>query len=405
MGCLCFHSSFEGKLMSLFCKNCFGHLFVALLAVCLGSACAFGASGNPILIANDDSVGPLPGTVTIYTIGTDGALTFLQQVKTGGLGIAGGFFGTNRVAVLNGPPQSCIYVSDAATADVAGIDATTLKPGGRAQGSSTDTGAGNGIGLAMNAQYLYASFTDTSTIGTFQVTSGCGLQFIGDTVVGGMQNGTLDAMAVHGNTLVVTYGDGSIESFDISAGTPASHGDKQNSTGFDGATYPNGIDITQDGRFAIFGDTATSTILEVSDLSSGKLAPTVVYNMGRAISSSNLLLSPDESVLYIANTQGDSVSAMFFDKTTGRISRGCTSGTLKDYVSGWSYLAGIALQQTTGNGAGVYVAEYGAPSSIAVVNLSVSGRSCTLTEAPISPVADPHSPGLLSIGTFPARSF
>jgi len=389
--------------MSMLSRSSFMRLPGVLLALCLASTFAM-AAANPILITNDDVVGPLPGTVSFYTIGGDGSLTFLQRLKTGGSGIGGGFFGTNRVAVLNGT-QQCFYVSNASTTDIAGIDANTLKAGGRARGSSSDTGAGNGIGLAMNSQFLYASFTDNSTIGTFQVLPGCGLQFVGDTAVAGVQNGTLDAMAVHGNVLVATYGDGSIESFDITSGTPVSRGDKQNSSAFDGATYPNGIDITSDGRFAIFGDTATSMIIEVSDMSSGKLSPTHVFRLGRAISSSNIMLSPDETILYIANTQGDTVSAAFFDKATGRVSRGCTSGNLKGYVSGWSYLSGIGLQQTTGNGGGVYVAEFGAPSGIAIVNLTVNGGTCTMAEAPTSPVADPHSPGLLSIGTFPPRSF
>src|SRR6202023_1939370 len=101
--------------------------------------------------------------------------------------------------------------------------------------------------------------------------------------------GVIDGMAIHGNMLVATYGDGSIESFDISSGTPVSNGDKQNSTAYlksQGATYPNGVEITKDGRYAIFGDTSTSTIVEVSDISSGKLSKTSVYTQKAPINSS-----------------------------------------------------------------------------------------------------------------------
>ena len=118
-----------------------------------------------------------------------------------------------------------------------------------------------------------------------------------------------------------------------------------------------------------------------------------------------MLLSPDETILYVSNTQGDAVSALFFDKNTGRISRGCKSGRLKGYVSGWSYLGGMALQQITGNGGGVYVAEFGGPSGIAELNLTVNGASCTLKEEPGSPVPDLYSQGLLSLGRFPPRTF
>ena len=64
-----------------------------------------------------------------------------------------------------------------------GIFVSTLTVGGSAKGSPTDGGTSNGIGLAMNNQYLYASFTDSNTIGTFSVQSGCSLTFLNDTAV------------------------------------------------------------------------------------------------------------------------------------------------------------------------------------------------------------------------------
>jgi 6-phosphogluconolactonase (cycloisomerase 2 family) len=171
------------------------------------------------------------------------------------------------------------------------------------------------------------------------------------------------------------------------------------------ATYPNSIDITSDGHYAIFGDTSTLGVVEVSDISSGKLMPTVVHTTKATISSSNVMLSPDEALLYAINTQGATVSAMFFDKKTGKLSGGCTSGQLTGESANWSYLAGLGLISETGNGGGVYVAEFGTPSGIAMVTLNSSGGNCSLQEAPSSPFADPNSAGLLSIGTFPPRSF
>ena len=152
---------------------------------------------------------------------------------------------------------------------------------------------------------------------------GCKIKFVGDITVGGLQGGVIDGMAIHGNMMVVTYGDGSIQSFNISAGVPVSNGDEQNSTGSRrGNTYPSGIDITQDGHYAIFGDTSPFTIVEVSDISSGKLTPTVVYRLGNALNSSNILLSPDETLLYISNNQSRQDHSCFFDKSTGKLSKG-----------------------------------------------------------------------------------
>ncbi|SRR5579871_1495291 len=368
---------------------------------------AFGANAPHYLVTNDDLTGNfIQNTMTVYTIGANGQLTLSTQVDVGVTGATGGYFASNRVIALNSGSNQCIFASDAATGEVAGVNVNTLTLAGHAKGSSDDTGLSNGVGLALNGQYLYASYSDSSNIGTFQVQSNCGLSFVGDITTTGLQGGIVDGMAVHGNILIATYGDGSIESFNLSSGVPVSNGDKQNSTGSKGgSSYPSGIDITQDGHFAIFGDTSTATLIEVSDISSGKLTPTIAYRALASINSSNIMLSPDESMLYISNTQGDAVSAAFFDKTTGKLTRGCKSNLLKGYSTNWSYLAGLALAGTSGNGGGVYAAEFGSPSGIAEVQVTSANGVCSMSEASTSPVADPNSFGLLSIATFPPRAF
>lgn len=374
---------------------------------CLLGVIATAAASPHYLITNDDRSGNFfSNSLTFYTIEADGKLTLKQQVLIGVTGLPGGYFPSNRVVALNASGNQCVFASDAATGEIDGVNVNDLTFAAHAHGSSGDTGLSNGIGLALNAQYLYASFTDSSTIGTFQIQPGCSLSFVGDVTVGGLQGGIIDGMAVHGDMLVVTYGDGSIESFSLRDVTPISNGDKQNSTGSrGGSSYPSAVDITQDGRFALFGDTSTSTTIEVSDLSSGKLSKTVVYQSSASINSSNIMLSPDETILYISNTQGDRITAAFFDNKTGTLSGGCVSGLLRGYSSAWSYLAGLELASTAGNGQGVYVAEFGAPSSIAEVGVNASNGKCSMAEAPGSPVLDTNSQGLLSIATFPPRSF
>lgn len=379
-----------------------------LLLVGVLTLSGLATAGTQYVIANDDIPFPHPTGVSFYTVGANGVLVFQQQVQTGLFGIGGGFFGMNRLATLDNSSQQCIYASEAGNNDIVGIDANTLTLGGSASGSDTDGGTSNGIGLAMNSNYLYASFSDSNTIGTFSVQAGCGLTFINDISVRGVHGGIINGMAVHGTMLIATYTDGSIESFDISGGTPLSNGDKQSSTAMlssQGATYPNGIDITSDGHYAIFGDTSTTLSVEISDISSGKLAKTKVYKSAVSISSSSVMLSPDETMLYVINTQGDGVSALFFDKVTGRLSGGCTSGPVSGQSQNWSYLSSMGLINQTGNGGGVYVAEFGTLPGIATVALSSSNHKCSLKEVPGSPATDPNFPGMLSIGTFPPRSF
>jgi len=391
--------------MKKFSESCWLRSLALVIAVLV--ACGLATAGTQYVVTNDDSVFPFHTGVSFYTIGTHG-LVFQQQVQTGNFGIGGGYFGMNRLAVLDSAEQQCVYASEAANDDVVGIIISTLTVGGSATGSSTDGGTTNGIGLAMNSNYLYASFSDSNTIGTFQVEPGCGLTFLNDTSVVGLQSGVINGMAVHGSMLIASYTDGSIESFNISGGSPVSNGDKQYSTATvksQDATYANSIDITSDGHFAIFGDTSTQVSIEVSDISSGKLTKTKTFQSVASISSSNLILSPDETMLYVVNTQGDTVGALFFDKATGQVLPGCRSGRLRGISQNWSYLAGAALISQSGNGGGLYVAEFGSTSGIATVTLTTSGQTCSLQEASGSPVTDANSPGLLSIGTFPPRSF
>jgi hypothetical protein len=378
-------------------------LVLLALALSISAVLVQNAAAQDYLLTNDDS---FTNGVSFYTIGSGGALNFDMEVPGPGLGIGGGLFGMYRVVAVNSGNTQCIYAAEAFTNDVFWIVPGTGIAGGSASGSQTDDGSANGLGLAANAQYVYASFSSSSTIATFQIQSACALAFVNDVTVGGLNGGTIDGMAVHGGMLIATYADGSIESFNIASGVPVSNSDKQNSTASAGGeNYPNGVDITQDGHFAIFGDTSTADIVEVSDISSGRLSPTVVYRTHGGINSSNVLLSPDETILYISNTQGDVISAAFFNKTTGAITRGCTSTRVRGYVDSWSYLGGVALQQITGNGGGVFVAEFGGPSGIATLNLTVNGAKCTLKEAKDSPTPDVYSLGLLSVGRFPPRQF
>jgi Lactonase, 7-bladed beta-propeller len=383
-------------------------LCVTALLVGLLSVTGMALGTTQYVVTNDDGAFPFLTSISFYSIGIDGSLTLQKQVQTGGYGIGGGFFGANRLSMVNSASQQCVYSSEAQTGDIVGVDVNTLAVAGSASGSHTDGGTSNGIGLANNGQFLYAGFSDSNTIGTFQIMAGCGLAFVNDVSVTGLAGGIVNGMAIHGNMLIATYTDGTIESFDVSAGSPASHGDKQYSTATltsQDATYPNSIDITSDGHFAIFGDTSTSSVVEVSDISSGKLTKTIQHKTSASISGSNVILSPDESLLYVVNTQGDSVSALFFNKASGKLVDGCTSNLLKGVSANFSYLVGVGLVNQTGNGGGVYVAEFGSSSAVAQVRLTMARGKCSLQEASKSPYFDGNSPGLLSIGTFPPRSF
>lgn len=376
------------------------------------------ASSPAYVIANDDTVFA-ENSIGFFQVGGS-SLTYQNSLTVGGYGGGGGNFGAARVSSVPDSNTQCLYVSDGGSGQIASVNVPTQLVAGIFSGSENDAGTSNGIGLALNSNYLFASFTDSNTIGTFQILPGCQLSFIGDTTVGGLNNGPIYAIAVHGDILIATYADGSIQSFTVVGGVPLSNNDLQNSTGFiaDYNNLPAGIDISQDGRYAIFGDGAIQTVVEVSDISSGRLTPTRVYYLGwgpsavspRAVvpgnGSTTVRLNPDESLLFVSNNQSGNVTAAFFNAAGGDLLPGCTSATLKDYYAPWYYLGSMVTENTSASGGVLYVAEFGPQSSIGILNLNVSGNQCSLSETSGSPATDPvDGGGVLSIWAYPPRPF
>lgn len=346
-------------------------------------------------------------------------LTFQSEIMSGGYGIQGGFFGTSRITTVPSSSAPCFYVSNAGSNSIATVSTQSQQFVSTFNASATDDGSVNGIGLAANASFLYASFTNSNTIATFSIVSGCGLTFLGDVSAVGLQGGSVSGMAVNASILVVAYGDGSIQSFGVSGGMPVSNNDLQNSAGFSGGgltspsgNMPSGVDISRDGRFAIFGDISAAATLEVSSLASGKLAHTTAYKVGLGVDAGAIRLSPDQSLIYMANSESGTVAAAFFNASTGKITTGCTSPTLIGF-NGRPWLGSVVTRDATGTGNVLYVVEFGRDylepnhgpaSEVGVLNVTSNGTSCTLTEASNSPVTL-YSPGVLSIGVYPPRAF
>lgn len=381
----------------------FGSLRSSLVLTLLVAFCAACLAQTPhFLITNEDN--SQGNTATFYTVNSDGSLSQTAIIDTGGLGLDGqGAVATRRVSVLQTPTQSCAFISDSGSNDVAAISIPGLTLVGRFKGSRSDSNASSGIGVANNGKLLFATFAVSRTIATFRIQSGCVLNFLRDTRASGLRGGAVVDMAVHGNILVANFDDDSIQSFRITDSGPVPNPDSQFTTShLQNGSHVGGVDITADGHFAIIGNILSPTAgaaVDVSDLSSGRLAPTVVYsNLGTGSDANTVWLSPDESLLYLGNFFSDQVSAAFFNPATGVVSGGCTSPVL----NGDNFSSGLATSVQNGNGAQVYVAE--ADANIGIVNVSSSPGACTLSEAAFSPVFDAVTT-LESIAAFPPRSF
>jgi len=389
-------------------------VFMAICGLCPNS---LGAATRHYVVTNDDVSGP--NTVTFYIAGgTPSApqLTRLKTVPTGGIGLGGGYFGIVRQVLVQDGQDECIFAADGGSSDIAGIIGATQTVVGNYKGSGTDSGGAAGIGLAVSpsGKYLYAAFAGSQTIATFTIGSGCTLTFVSDVAAAGLNAGFPHGMAARNSILVVAYGDGSISSFNISGGLPVSNNDLQLSTGYikDGQ-FPDGVDITQDSHFAIFGDASGSlSEVEVSDISSGKLTTTIKYggdgSLGHGIAANNVWLSPDETLLYVSDNLSGQVTAAFFNNVTGTLTFGCISSPLRGYGTKWTFSSAVTTASTSDSGSVLWVAEDGlgvSASSIGIVNVRSKGGKCSLTESTNSPAADPNSLNLCWLNALPQRPF
>jgi hypothetical protein len=378
------------------------------------------------VIVNQDQGFPYPNQVAIFLAGgTDNAptLTLQNQTYTGGYGSYGGYFGTPRVASAPNVNTNCVYVSNSGDNTISSMVLSSQEFVGTVTGAPTDNGTPDGIGMAVNANYLYAGYGDSQSIAVFSTSPGCALTYLESLPAAGKNGGSPTGIAVNNNILVVTYGDGSVQSFDVTHGIPVPNNDLQNSLGFAGpvsglnsplGNIPNGVDISQDGRWAIFGDTSTLSLVEVSSLFS--LAHTQLarsrpfYTLGTNVDAGDVHLSPDGTLLYAVNNESGTVTAAFFNTATGILTPACVSAPLQNF-NFLPWYGQIATRDTTGTGKVLYVAEFGRfidesgpPSAVGMLTVAVNGNTCTLTEAPSSPVTVPLS-GALSLGAYPPRPY
>lgn len=380
---------------------------------------AFTQTLTPYVITNDDN--PAGNSASIFSIGSRGTLNFVTTIPTGGYGRGGGYAAAGRVGVLRSKGQNCAYISDALgpnngrPGDVASIDMSTLKLVGTYTGTALDSGLLWGIGLAENpaATFLFAAYSTSGTIATYAQGPDCTLALKSEIIAIGANVGSVDGMKVtpNGKYLIVAYGDGSIGSYVIHPTTGALTLIGRYLVTDSGLA--TGVDITADSKWAVLGTVSflTGGEVEVAPIhANGSLGATVGYiPIGQGSNSNNAWLSPDETYVYISDNSSGQITAVPFNAETGVIntSAACTSAVLKNFNSTWQMLGNVITTRQTGLGSPLYAAEwsYTNPGGIAIVNVAVKGSACALTEAAFSPVADPASDYLMTVGVDPPRKF
>ena len=418
-------------------KTCFTSLFFPAFVITALAIVPLCAQAQFVYV-NDNS---LANTVTEFTVAGNMLVSPTPFVTTGA-GLPG-VFAANQQGVATYNNLSCLFVSDPnssssfPTGDVAAFSLTGGTPTLVANSfDPTNTfGANKGIPLAIDRQpgfpYVFAAFTGEQKIVYFKVnTVTCQLVYVSSTTAVGLSGQPVAAMAVSPagpHILVVTYQDGSIQSFKVTGATLIPTAPPFQSTG--NATQggmPAGLDITANGKFVIFGDSQTVTEVEVSKINpTGTLTPTVDYggpavasgvNLGTGVNSSNVWISPGvtagNNFVYVSNNNSGQVTTLKLAPSIGLVtaipSSSCTGAftnpTTLNNTSAWLFSGHIQTQQTSGTGNIIYVAEYGTPSSVA--ELKVQATGCTREALSFgSPFTDVNSNAARSLSVFPPRPF
>lgn len=361
---------------------------------------SFAQSGYYVVTNNDPS--GAANSATIFQV-KNKALAIVDTLQTGTDGNGGGDFDLPRIVISKTSSGACLFIADAGSSDIASFVLPALKKVGNytdPQGNSS--GFGYSMGLATEGNLVFAAYGVTANIGVFQIGAGCKLSLLGTynaaTSVAGLR------VSPNGKALVVGYGYGvnQVDSFSISStGVLTENGPYAALNG------PAGVDITSDSKYAIFGDaTGGTTQIEIYPINAnGTLGTETSFggngNLGTGQDSSSVWISPNGKFVFVANNLSKQVTSLGLTESPLALSYvGIT--TLQDSGQIIS-IGGLTTASPTGNGGGLYVAEFSSPNGL--VGLLQINANGTTTEAPTSPFNNGQSSALLSLAAYPPRSF
>jgi DNA-binding beta-propeller fold protein YncE len=247
-----------------------------------------------------------------------------------------------------------------------------------------------GVSLAIgNNKLLFAGNSKDNNISVLKISTTCALQSSSSV---SLSFSPVDLKATpNGTYLIATY-MGPIDSFkiDYSNGTLSELGP------FSSSGSAAGLDITCDGSTVYFGDAAAHTEVETYRvLSNGKLEELGVFRNSKGSNSNNVMLSKDQSTLYVTNNQSNAITVLavghngveFFESITKLRSPG-------------KFAAALAQSNA---GTQVYVSEARTQESIGVLTLKKS----SLVEVPNSPfevIENGFAPaGLIAVPSFSCK--
>jgi len=341
---------------------------------------------------------------------SSGSLKFLTSLDTGGDGSGGGSFAIPRAVLYLHGADKCGFFSDAGSSDIAAFKEVTN--GGKKVGNFKDpkgsggSGTSGGIGLTTAGNYLFAGYAGSSNIGVWKILTGCKLKLLGTKTIPSPTAGM--RVTPDGKTVVVAYGYGAnqVDSFSVGADGKLTENGPYAATA--GAA---GVDITKDGKYAIFGDAVgTSTEIEIYPINAdGSLGKDNNFggdgSLGAGVDSSDVWLSPNEKFLYVSNNLSAEVTSLQFSENPLGLSY-VNITALKDAKEIIS-IAEVTTSAATGNGGYLYLSEYSDPDSfVALLKINSDGSTTEVAGSPFAiTVSEGGGPGLQSLVAYPIRGF
>lgn len=375
---------------------------VTALAV-FASTFSLAQRGNYVVTNNDAA--EAENSASIFRL-KNKALKLVETLETEGWGGGGGGdYGTPRVVVNENGPAHCLFVGDAGSSDIASFQLPSLKElGNYIDPNGNSNQEGETIALAARGNLLFAAYGVSANIGVWRIGSDCRLSLLGT------YSSSLSVVGLRvtpdGKTLVVAYGypQEIVDSFSVSSNGVLTEKGPYSAPG----CCPAAVDITKDGKYAVFGSDANPTEIQIFPINTdGTLGKGVLfggdYSLGFGYPSSGVWLSPNEKFLFVSNNLTMQVTSLAFEENPPTVSYiGITTLQNSDELVS---IGGLTTSSPEGNGGAIYVPEYGfpAPGLVGLLQINPDG---TTTEAPGSPFSNGLTSSVLfSLAPYPPRSF
>lgn len=373
-------------------RNSLVALVLVALAAGLCTASLAQSIPLPVIVANRDN--PAANAATAHNLagGLVGTLT------TGGKGLGFGYSAATSQAISSN--GKCVFVVDDGSDDVASFAAPTYGLVGKSGFPGMfSTGVGGSVALTPNGKCLYTGNSGTQNVSAWTVNASCSIKHVAD-YVPSLGHDTYSPIAVtpDGGKLIVPAPDfEAAELFDINANCTLKDVNNINwanvpQCGF--GCFPSGMDITNDSKIVIFGNSSAMPSALSASISPGGLSNPQFWDL------TNLPGIGFDNVPWFSKAGAAGNGQIYFGMgagipPSGEVTANFTESPLNITVTGATVILGphniVGTIRTVGNT--MVIAE--PPDQIQTANIVGS----TLVLGPIT--IDPAAVNLVSLEVYP----